>query len=219
MTPKFRVMIADDHSLFRDGLSRLLQSEPDFEVVGEAFDGASTIETAQRLEPDILLLDLVMPGTQDLETLAALAKVLPATRVILLTASITKEQVVQAMQLGARGVILKETTSSLLFSAIRRVMEGQYWVARDTVSDLVEALKGASLQESAPGRSKDYGLTPREREIVDLVVAGFTNLDIAKQCSISEQTVKHHVSSIYDKLGVFNRVELALFAVNHQLSR
>ena len=219
MTPKYRVMIVDDHSLFRDGLHRLLESESDMEVVGEAFDATSAIETAREVKPDVILLDLAMPGVRGLDTLAELGEMLPATKIILLTASVSKEQIVQAMQLGARGVILKEATSQLLFSAIRRVMEGQYWIARDTVTDLVEALKGASSREEVTNRSKDYGLTPREREIVDLVVAGFTNLDIARQCSISEQTVKHHVSSIYDKLGVFNRVELALFAVNHQLSK
>ncbi len=219
MTPKYRVMIVDDHSLFRDGLHRLLESESDMEVAGEAFDATSAIETAREVKPDVILLDLAMPGVRGLDTLAELGEMLPATKIILLTASVSKEQIVQAMQLGARGVILKEATSQLLFSAIRRVMEGQYWIARDTVTDLVEALKGASSREEVTNRSKDYGLTPREREIVDLVVAGFTNLDIARQCSISEQTVKHHVSSIYDKLGVFNRVELALFAVNHQLSK
>lgn len=219
MKSKYRVMIVDDHSLFRDGLHRLLESESDIEVVGEAFDATSAIETAREVKPDVILLDLAMPGVRGLDTLAELGELLPATKILLLTASVSKEQVVQAMQLGARGVILKEATSQLLFSAIRRVMEGQYWIARDTVTDLVEALKGASSREEITNRSKDYGLTPREREIVDLVVAGFTNLDIARQCSISEQTVKHHVSSIYDKLGVFNRVELALFAVNHQLSK
>jgi DNA-binding NarL/FixJ family response regulator len=212
-------MIADDHSLFRDGLRRLLQFEPDIDVVGEAFDATSTLNTALELKPDVLLLDLVMPGVSDLDTLTELAESLPASRIILLTASITKEQIVQAIQLGARGVILKETTSQLVFRAIRCVMEGQYWIARDTVADLVDALKGAASRDEGTYQSKDYGITPREREIIELVVAGFTNPDIARKCSISEQTVKHHVSSIYDKLGVFNRVELALFAVHHGLTK
>lgn len=219
MTDKCRVVIADDHQLFRDGLRRLLHSESGFEVVGEAPDSLSALKVARELKPDILLLDLAMPGSSGLEILAELDRSPGGTKTILLTASITREEVVRAMKLGAKGVLLKEATSQLLFRAIHHVMDGQCWVTRDTVTDLVEALKGNTLDQPPETPPKAFGLTRREREIVDLMVAGYTNADIARQCSISEQTVKHHVSSIYDKLGVYNRVELALFAVNHRLSQ
>jgi DNA-binding NarL/FixJ family response regulator len=141
-------------------------------------------------------------------------------RTLLLTAAIDQGQIVQALRLGAYGVILKESTTQRLFDSIRCVMAGQYWVGRESVSDLVKALRsaGGPPDGGAGLRTRDFGLTPREMEIVTLVVAGYSNPDIAQRCSISEQTVKHHVSNIFDKLGVSNRLELALFAVNHRLT-
>lgn len=218
MTKPWRVLIADDHAMFRDGLRRLLESEPGFEVVGEAENAGTAIQLAEKLQPDILLLDLAMPNTSGLEALDSLRRLAPSSRVVLLTAAITRRQVVQAMQLGVRGIVLKESTSKNLFQGIRLVMEGQYWVAHECVTDLVEALREATTHGNANTRPRDFGLTRRELEIVSLVVAGYSNPDIAQKCSISEQTVKHHMSNIFDKVGVYNRVELALFAVSHQIA-
>lgn len=220
MSHKFSVLIADDHSMFRDGLRRMLESEPDFEVVGEASDGKTTIQAVRKLKPDVLLLDLSMPGTGGLSTLREVTKSLPATRTILLTASITKQQIVEALQSGIKGIVLKESTSLLLFKAIRCVLEGEYWIARDSVSDLVQALRNSTANDANGGtQPKNFRITPRELEIVGLVVEGYTNPEIAKRCSISEQTVKHHITNIFDKLGVYNRVELTLFAINHNLTQ
>jgi two-component system, NarL family, nitrate/nitrite response regulator NarL len=212
-----RVLIADDHAMFREGLRRLLDAEPGFEVVGEVDGAEQAILAARDLEPDIILLDLAMPGKDGLHALHALGGDSAEPGIILLTASITADEIVRAIQLGAHGIILKESTTRVLFDAIRQVLKGQYWIHPDRVSDLVQALRSSSTSAKVASRPKDFGLTPRERDIVGMVVGGYSNPDIARKCSISEQTVKHHVSNIFDKLGVYNRVELALFAVNHGL--
>lgn len=216
--PPVRILIADDHALFRDGLRRLLQAEPGFEVVGEASDGEALLPLARQTRPDILLLDLSMPRQDGMDVLRALSTADIPVRTLLLTASIDKSQIVRALKLGAYGVILKESTTQRLFDSIRCVMAGQYWVGRESVSDLVRALRSVSSPSEGGTRSREFGLTPREMEIVTMVVAGYSNPDIAQRCSISEQTVKHHISNIFDKLGVSNRLELALFAVNHRLT-
>ncbi|HTV14895.1 MAG TPA: response regulator transcription factor [Acidobacteriaceae bacterium] len=212
-----RVLIADDHSLFREGLRKLIESDGGFEVVGEAADGEMLLMLAKQSQPDVILLDLVMPRQDGMEVLRELAAAELQVRTILLTASIDKAQIVQALKLGAYGVILKESTTQRLFESIRCVMAGQYWIGRESVSDLVRAFRSIASPEAVP-RSKDYGLTARELEIVTLVVAGYSNPEIGQRCSISEQTVKHHLSNVFDKLGVSNRLELALFAVNHRLT-
>lgn len=206
--------------MFRDGLRRMIESEMDLEVAGEACDGKSTIEAARRTKPDVLLLDFSMPGGSGMQTLKDLTKAGPTIKTILLTASITSQQVVEALQCGARGVVLKESTSQHLFKAIRCVVAGEYWVTRQSINDLVRALNdNGSAEEKSASKPKKFRMTPRELEIVGLVVQGFTNPEIAERCSISEQTVKHHITNIFDKLGVYNRVELALFAVNHNLTQ
>lgn len=212
-----RVLIADDHSLFREGLRKLIESEGGFEVVGEAADGEMLMALVRVHQPDIILLDLAMPRQDGMGVLRELAAAEFPVRTILLTASIDKAQIVQALKLGAYGVILKESTTQRLFDSIRCVMAGQYWIGRESVSDLVRAFRSISSTEGV-SRSRDFGLTPRELEIVTLVVAGYSNPEIAQRCTISEQTVKHHMSNVFDKLGVSNRLELALFAVNHQLT-
>jgi two-component system, NarL family, nitrate/nitrite response regulator NarL len=212
-----RVLIADDHSLFREGLRKLLESEAGFEVVGEASDGEMLLGLVRQHQPDIILLDLAMPRQDGMEVLRELSAAEVPVRTLLLTASINNSQIVQALKLGAYGVILKECTTQRLFDSIRCVMAGQYWVGRESVSDLVRAFRSIAGADGG-SRSRDFGLTPREMEIITLVVAGYSNPEIAQRCTISEQTVKHHMSNVFDKLGVSNRLELALFAVNHQLT-
>jgi len=211
-----RILLADDHPIFRDGLRRLLETEPGFRVVGEASDGAEAVAMAKKLKPDLLLLDLAMPQHPGLEAVRELGNSDTPVRILLLTAAVEKEQIVEALQLGARGVVLKESATQLLLNSIRAVMAGQYWVGRETISNLVEYLRGLLAPPPAP-KQKKFGLTPRELEIVSAVVAGYTNKDVAAHYKISEDTVKHHLSNIFDKLGVSTRLELALFAVHQDL--
>jgi two-component system, NarL family, nitrate/nitrite response regulator NarL len=211
-----RILLADDHPIVRDGVRRLLETEPDFRVVGQAADGREAVRLVSRCAPDILLLDLAMPRLPGLEVLRELSASDSPVRTILLTAAIEKEQIIEALQIGARGVVLKEAATELLFKSIRTVMAGQYWVGRAEVADLVQILR-ALLASSGKLQERSFGLTRRELEILSTVVAGYSNKEIARQLSLSEDTVKHHLSHIFDKLGVSNRLELAMFAVNHRL--
>lgn len=210
-----RLLIADDHEIFRSGLRKLLESEPGFEVVDEASNGAEAVALARQHSPAFLLLDLAMPGMSGLETIRELSSSC-ACRIVLLTAEIEKRQILEALRLGASGVVLKQSATRLLFKCIRAVMNDEFWVDNQSVADLVQALRQVPPVAAVPV-PKSFGLTPRELQIVSTVVAGCPNKEIAQQFSISKDTVKHHLSSIFDKLGVSNRLELALFAISHHL--
>jgi two-component system, NarL family, nitrate/nitrite response regulator NarL len=212
-----RILIADDHPIFRHGLKTLLEAESDLRVIAEAGDGAEAVQLVAQMKPDILLLDLAMPRMPGMDALRALSTADLPVQTILLTVAIEKAQIVEALQLGARGIVLKDAATEFVLKSIRTVMNGHYWVGREPVRNLVQCLRQLMPKPSEVKESKSYNLTPRELEMVAAIVSGCTNKEIAQRYSLSEQTVKHHLTSIFDKLGVSTRLELALFATNKNL--
>jgi two-component system, NarL family, nitrate/nitrite response regulator NarL len=216
---RVRIFIADDHPIFRDALARLLEADGEYRVVGVAGNGDETVRLVSELNPDLLLLDLSMPTSDGMDVLRALGPT-PRVRILVLTASADEHQILDALRLGARGILLKESATSLLYKCIRCVMRGQYWLGRDDVADLVQALQTLTAGASNAARKRNaFGLTPRELEIVGGIAAGETNREIAERLAVREHTVKHHLTNIFDKVGVFSRLELAVFAINHGLAR
>jgi two-component system nitrate/nitrite response regulator NarL len=211
-----RILLADDHPVVRIGVRNMLKAEGNFEVVGEASDGDEAITQTLELLPDILLLDLYMPRLPGLEAMRAIMSGSPRVKILLLTSTITTQQVIEALQIGARGIVTKDALIDQLTGAIASVMNGDYWINGRRVVNLVGALHELMQAAAVPER-KTYGLTPRELEVVGCIVEGCSNRDIAKQFTISEETVKRHLSNIFDKTGVSTRLELALFAIAHQL--
>jgi two-component system, NarL family, nitrate/nitrite response regulator NarL len=209
-----RIVIADDQTMFRNGLRLLLESDAALRVVGEASEPIAAVELVRQHQPDLLLLDLAMPYGGGLAVLRDLARdPVPATRAVILTAAIDRSEQMIAIQLGARGVLTKDVSTEMLLKCIRCVVDGQYWLGHQTVSDLVDAI----VLKPADHRPSKMTLTSRELDIVAAIVEGASNREIAEQFGLSPQTVKNHLSSIFDKLGVSNRLELALYAVNHRI--
>ena len=217
MPEEIDILIADDHPIFRGGLRALIETERGFKLAGEAVDGEQAVAFTREFKPHILLLDLAMPKLSGLDVVKELSPPPPLeTRIIMLTAAIDDGQIAEALRLGARGIILKDTATQLLIKAVRCVVNGEFWVGRGNVEGLVAALQMAhTMQPEDP--VKKFALTAREMEVLTAIGEGYSNKDIAKRYKISEQTVKHHLSSIFSKVGVSNRLELALFSVHHQL--
>lgn len=232
---KIRIVLADDHPIVRDGLKKMLSLESDLEVVGEANDGREALEQIQMHEPDILLLDLRMPNLDGLSALQTLQHINRKTRVIILTASEDKNEFVQAMKLGCSGIVLKQTAPELIVKSIRKVNDGEIWLDSHTTAAVMRQFATAGGESHSSGSSSmssgssssahsNQGkvrerspLSAREREIVGLVAQGYKNKEMAEKMFISEQTVKNHLHNIFDKLGVSDRLELALYAIHKGL--
>jgi DNA-binding NarL/FixJ family response regulator len=195
--------------------------EDDFEVVGEAGDGREVLERLQELDPDVLLLDLKMPHLDGLAALSVLQQQNNRTKVIVLTASDDKNEFVQAMKLGCSGIVLKQTAPELIVKSIRKVNGGEIWLDSHTTAAVMRQFAspgepGGPSNGTTKSRERSP-LSQREREIVQLVAQGFKNKEMAEKMFISEQTVKNHLHNIFDKLGVSDRLELALYAIHKGL--
>jgi DNA-binding NarL/FixJ family response regulator len=211
-----RIVLADHQLIFRDGMKSLLEGQPDFAVVGEAGSPAQTLRLVRDLHPDVLLLDMAMAGG-GLAVLKKLAAMPQPVRIIALADAADREMMMTALSNGARGVIGRESTTAMLFKSIRTAVTDQYWIGRDDVGFLIERMRRLAQQSEAEQHAKRFRLTRREMDIVTAVAAGESNKGIAQRLSLSEDTVKHHVSHVFDKLGVYSRLELAVFAINHKL--
>jgi DNA-binding NarL/FixJ family response regulator len=214
-TGPIRIAIADDHPVFRDGIGAILQTEEDFRLVGKASNGRDILRIAEEQRPEILLLDLSMPVMDGLTTLRHLREIRSGTKVIVLTASEDREQLMEAMQLGAAGIVLKKDLTTALIKSIRRVHAGEIWMQSSTTQAVMAhvAPAAAPAPEHPPFRSAL--LTRKESEVVRLVAQGLRNREIASRMVISEQTVKNHLRTIFEKLQVGDRLELALYAIHN----
>ena len=210
-----RIAIADDHTIFRDGLRRLLGLEEDMKIVGEAKDGSEVADILRDSDPDILLLDLKMPGLDGLTLLQRMQNQKMKTKIIVLTASDDESEYVQAMKYGTCGIVLKQTATDLLIKSIRKVYGGEIWLDARTTAAVMRQF--ASPMDAGPRDRDKPRLSNREREIVGFVSQGFKNKEIAERMFISEQTVKNHLHNIFDKLGVSDRLELALYAIHRNI--
>lgn len=215
---RIRVVLADDHPIVRDGLRKLLSLEDDIEIVGEASDGREVLQVVQQTEPDVVILDLRMPNLDGLSALQALQQMNKRAKVIVLTASEDKNEFVQAMKFGCSGIVLKQTAPELIVKSIRKVNAGEIWLDSHTTAAVMRqfAAPGDVIGGTAKGRERSP-LSAREREIVSLVAQGYKNKEMAEKMFISEQTVKNHLHNIFDKLGVSDRLELALYAIHKGL--
>ncbi len=207
-----RVLLVDDHGVVREGLRAYLELEPDIEVVGEARDGREAVRRAQELQPDVVLMDLVMPNMDGVEATSQIKQFRPETHVIVLTSYVDDERVVPAIKAGATSYLLKDVASSDLVRAIRGAHAGQAQLHPEVARRLMQ-------QVTAPRKSDAAAeLTEREREVLQLVAQGRSNKEIARQLVVSERTVKGHVSNILGKLGLQDRTQAALYAVRHGLA-
>lgn len=210
-----RVLIADDDPLVRAAVGVLLPAEG-FKLAGEARDGGEAIDQVKALRPDLLLLDLNMPNKAGLEALRELSGA--GVRTIVLTVAIEKRQILEALQLGARGIVLKAAARTLLADAINSVIAGHYWINDQPLQDVQAVIRDlTSSVAEAPAAPKTKLLSPKELQIVCFIVEGRTNKDIAQELQTSEQVIKNHLGKIFDKLGVFNRLELALYAIDNRM--
>jgi DNA-binding NarL/FixJ family response regulator len=210
-----RILLVDDHLLFRKGLIRLLGAQPDFDVVGEARDGLEAIEKTRQLRPDLVLMDIRMPNCDGLEATRRIKAQMPGVHVVMLTVSDNEQDLARAVKYGADGYLLKDLQPEELFEQLRRVGQGEAPLSRGMTGKLFNQL---SRRSRPVAESKASGvLSERECEVLTLVVEGFTNHQIGDELGIARNTVKNHLRSIYAKLNVNNRTQAAAYAVGHGL--
>lgn len=210
---KLRIIIADDHSIVREGLKQLLEMEEDFEVVGQAANGIEVIEKIDSFDADVLLLDINMPGMNGLQTLRELKKRGNAIKIVILTIHEEREYLMETMQMGAAGYILKDSDSASLYKAIRSVAAGEPYIQHKLAESLIQEMENPKL-----GRVKmENSLSARESEVLELIAEGLNNKEIGEKLLISEKTVKNHISSIFRKLNIYDRTQAAIYVYKHKL--
>jgi two-component system, NarL family, response regulator LiaR len=210
--PKIRVLIADDHGLLREGLSRILDGLEDMELVGEARDGEEAVQKALALVPDVLLIDLMMPRKSGIEAIREIKAQNPKIRILVLTSSSEEDHIFPAIEAGALGYMLKDISAANLLQAIRIVSQDQPSLSPDVAMKLMKRYASraeVSIQEEL--------LTPREEDVLVLIAKGFSNKEVASRLGLSDPTVRTHVSSILGKLGLTNRTQAALYAIRQGL--
>jgi DNA-binding NarL/FixJ family response regulator len=205
-----KIVLADDHNIVRKGLRALLSGESEFEVIGEASNGLETLEVAERLQPDILILDLMMPGMNGLEVTSRLTKICPRIRIVILSMHCNEAYIYEALRSGAKAYILKDNTADELITAVRHVRDGLSYFSSSLPSHAIEAYKKKAEVDSLDPLEQ---LTTREREILQLAIKGRGNAEIASELGISQRTVETHCTNFMHKLGVTNRNQLVQFAV------
>lgn len=213
MSESIRILIADDHPLFREGVARSLASEPNFKIIGEASSGEEAFDLVADLLPDVLLMDITMPGAGGIVTARKIATAWPVVRIIMLTVSEDQDNLMAALKAGARGYVLKGVTARELANAVRGVASGDVYIS--------PALAGGILFEMTAKKQADplTELTDRERDILSLVGEGLTNREIGDRLHLAEKTIKHYMTNVLQKLQVRSRVEAALLAQKHGLPK
>jgi two-component system nitrate/nitrite response regulator NarL len=215
MDSAIRVLLVDDHTLFRSGIKALLQRQPGFEVVGEAGDGLEGVKRAKSLKPDVVLLDLHMPGTSGREALQLIVEEAPGAHVIMLTVSEDAEDLLDCLRAGAQGYLLKNINAEFLLHAVSCAAEGEAVMSPQMTAKLMQNVRAGSKPQPAADHDK---LSPREREILTFLARGASNKDIARALELAESTVKIHIQGILKKLGISSRVQAAVYAVEHDLA-
>lgn len=213
-----RVLIIDDHALFRSGIKSVLQRQTDFVVVDEAGDGLEGVKRAKQSGPDVILLDLHMPGISGLEALSLLAEEVPAAQVVMLTVSEDTDDLLDALRAGARGYLLKNIDTAFLLDSIRRAALGESVMSPHMATRLADAMRAPASPGIASSAADAGKLSPREREVIALLAQSASNKEIARELNLSESTVKIHVQSILRKLNLSSRVHAAVYAVEHGLA-
>ncbi len=213
---KLKILLADDHPLFRSGIKLLLQRQKDLDVVGEASDGAECVKLAKKLKPDLVLLDLHMEGVGGLEALPLLKQEIPDAYVLMLTVSEDAENLIEALKLGASGYLLKNIETDFLLDSIRRAANGESVMSPQMAANLANAIR---LEKKVTSEKEEVPhLSPRETQIIQLIAKGESNKEIARKLDIAESTVKIHVQGILRKLNLTSRVQAAIYAIDHNLS-
>lgn len=214
------ILIVDDHSVIRTGLRLLIETDPRFGVCADVGNCPEAVEAAERLQPDLILLDIDLNGESGLACVPELLGSAPAARVLVLTGASESNVHAQALKVGAMGLVLKEKAAEVLLKAIGKVNQGEVWFDRSVMGSVLSDMSRGGRRASVnPEEANIASLTDREREVISLIGEGLKNKQIAQRLFISETTVRHHLTSIFDKLGVSDRLELVIYAYRHNLAK